>query len=386
MRNSSQQFLGPFFASFNRLSSAVGFWISSHASRSQADAQKAPTIWIDLENTPHIPFFRPIISELENRGYRVVLTARDAFQTCEMATRFGLAYTKIGRHYGQNRFMKLWGLLVRGLQLIPFVLHEKPCLGLNHGARAQILVCNLLRIPSVMMMDYEHSNFLPMMRPSWEIVPEVIPVEGLHCKRAERIRKFSGIKEDVYVPQFKPDPSIITELELNGELVVAVRPPATEAHYHNPEAEVLFETLMERLCSTEGVKVVLLPRNSAQMEKITSDHPLWFKESKVSIPRQVVDGLNLLWHSDLAVSGGGTMNREAAALGVPVYSIFRGKVGAVDRSLQAQGRLVLIESTEDVQSKIPLKRRAKDVAPDPKSCRALEDIVNHIDAIVHLPA
>src|SRR5437762_9318457 len=91
--------------------------------------------------------------------------------------------------------------------------------------------------------------------------------------------------------------------------------------------------------------------------------PHWFTGSKVVIPEKVVDGLNLLWHSDLVVSGGGTMNREAAALGVPVYSVFRGKIGAVDRNLQAEGRLILIESLEDVDHKIILKRRPKEAQP-----------------------
>jgi predicted glycosyltransferase len=341
-------------------------------------------IWIDLENTPHIPFFRPIIRELEKRGYRVVLTARDAFQTCEMATKYGLIYTRIGRHFGQNRFLKLWGLLVRSVQLIPFTLREKPCLALNHGARAQILVCNLLRIPNVMVMDYEHSSFPPLMRPDWEIVPETIWHQVRHCKRAERIRKYSGMKEDVYVPEFKPDPSIIEKLQLNGDVIVTVRPPATEAHYHNPEAEVLFERLMERICNTQGVKAVLLPRNSTQREIIMAEHPRWFQNSKVIIPTGVVDGLNLLWYSDLVVSGGGTMNREAATLGVPAYSIFRGRVGAVDRSLQAQGKLVLIENSEDVRSQIILKRRPSQTASDGKSRRALHDIVDHVDTIQKL--
>jgi predicted glycosyltransferase len=341
-------------------------------------------IWIDLENTPHIPFFRPIIRELEKRGYRIVLTARDAFQTCEMAKQYGLKYSKIGRHYGQNRVLKLWGLILRSFQLLPFVLRERPCLGLNHGARAQILICNLLGIPNVMVMDYEHSNFLPLMRPSWEIVPEVVSDEGLHCRKTKQIRKFSGTKEDVYVPDFRPDPSIIQKLQLDGAVVITVRPPATEAHYHNIEAEVLFEHFMDRIFSTPGVKAVLLPRNRAQQAKITSDHPHWFKDSKVIIPDGVVDGLNLLWHSDLAVSGGGTMNREAAALGVPVYSIFRGKIGAVDRSLQAQGRLTLIESIADVEAKILLRPRLRENAPASKPSRSLQDIVAHIDTILAL--
>jgi predicted glycosyltransferase/glycosyltransferase involved in cell wall biosynthesis len=380
------RFLHAVFSPLVRLSTTLVRHFSLRDGQSRTVAAPAPKIWIDLENTPHIPFFKPIIRELEKRNYKVVLTARDAFQTCEMATRYGLIYTKVGHHYGQNRFRKLWGLVVRSLQLIPFVLRERPCLGLNHGARAQILICNLLRIPNVMVMDYEHSKTLPLVRPWWEIVPDVVSDEGLHCRRKERIRKFSGIKEDVYVPEFSPDPSIIEKLQLNDPIIVTVRPPASEAHYHNAEADVLFESLMERICRTQGVKAVLLPRNSAQKVSIMTAHPDWFKNSKVIIPEEVVDGLNLLWHSDLAVSGGGTMNREAAALGVPVYSIFRGEIGAVDRSLQTQGRLVLIESTEDVQSKILLRRRARDRAPFPKASQALQEVVDHIDAIVKLHA
>jgi len=227
-----------------------------------------------------------------------------------------------------------------------------------------------------------------LMRPSWEIVPEVVGGEGLHCQRAQRVRKYAGIKEDVYVPEFKPDRSIVTHLQLDGDIIVTVRPPATEAHYHNSEAEVLFEKLMERIYRTSGVKAVLLPRNGAQKQKIAADHPEWFKDSKVIVPDGVVDGLNLLWHSDLAVSGGGTMNREAAALGVPVYSIFRGKSGAVDRSLQAQGRLVMIENAKDLEAKLLLQRRDKEAVPEKQSRGTLQEIVNHIDAIhrLHSPA
>ncbi|HHY86073.1 MAG TPA: DUF354 domain-containing protein [Verrucomicrobia bacterium] len=343
-------------------------------------------VWIDLENTPHIPFFKPIIRELENRGCTVVLTARDAFQTREMATQSGLPYLKIGRHYGRNRVMKVLGLLKRSMELIPFILREKPDLGLNHGSRAQILACNLLRIPTVLIMDYEHTSAPPMVRPWWEIVPEVVSQEGLHCKRTDRIRKYSGIKEDVYVPEFKPDPSIVKQLGLNGDIVVTVRPPATEAHYHNPEAEILFARFMDRIYATPGVKAVLLPRNKAQQASITAQHPEWFKDSKVIIPSGVVDGLNLLWHSDLAVSGGGTMNREAAALGVPVYSVFRGKLGAVDRSLRDQGRLVMVGTPEDVDS-IVLQRRARNASIHEQERRALHDIIEHVTAIldIHSP-
>src|ERR1043166_897958 len=317
-------------------------------------------IWIDLDNTPHVPFFKPIIRELERRGFTVVLTARDAFQVCELATQSGLKYRKIGRHYGKNRFMKIWGLAWRSLQLLPFVLRERPVMGLSHGSRGQILLCNLLRIPTIMVMDYEHAQTPPLVRPRWEIVPEVLLNESLHCKDKARIRAYRGIKEDVYAPDFRPEPSLADQLGLNsGNVIVTVRPPANEAHYHNPESETFFVEFMNRVADTPGIKVVLLPRNKNQGAQIRASWPQWFKDAKVVVPKGAVDGLNLLWHSDLVVSGGGTMNREAAALGVPVYRIFRGKIGAIDLHLEKEGRLVMVENADDVARKIKLSRRAR---------------------------
>jgi len=342
-------------------------------------------IWIDLDNTPHVPFFKPIIRELEQRGYSVVLTARDAFQVCELATRANLAYTKVGRHYGKNRILKVWGLVRRSLQLLPFVLREKPALGLSHGSRAQILLCNLLRIPTVMIMDYEFAQTPLLLRPRWEIVPGVLFNESLHCRNKDRIRTYQGIKEDVYAPEFRPDPSLREEMHLNGnDIIVTVRPPANEAHYHDPESETFFVEFMNRLCGTSSAKAVLLPRNKAQEAQIRSDWPQWFANSKVVVPTRAVDGLNLLWYSDLVVSGGGTMNREAAALGVPVYSIFRGKIGAVDRQLQSEGKMTLIERIEDVKTKIRLESRKKEAQLDAKPRQALHDIVSHVQEIIKL--
>jgi uncharacterized protein len=336
------------------------------------------TIWIDLENTPHIPFFRPIIRELEARGLRVVLTAREAFQTVEMASRYGLKFTKVGRHYGQNSVMKVAGLATRAMQLLPFIMREKPALALSHGSRGQILACNLTGIPTVLVMDYEHSRNPPMTRPRWEIVPDVITDEMLHTTDKTRARRYSGIKEDVYVPDFTPDAAIVDQLGLRDRIIVTVRPPATEAHYHNPEAEALFDAFMERVCARDDVLAVLLPRNRAQRETIETSRAHWFRDGKVIIPRDVVDGLNLLWYSDFAVSGGGTMNREAAALGVPVYSIFRGKMGAVDRGLVAQNRLVMIENVEQVASRIRIEKRVRPQGNAARNSRALADIVGHV--------
>jgi len=341
-------------------------------------------IWIDLDNTPHVPFFIPIIRELERHGHQISLTARDAFQVCEIADEKRLQYTKIGHHYGKNPFMKVFGLLWRSAQLMPFCLRQRPALAISHGARSQILLCKLLRIPAILIGDYEHSRSIPMALPKWMIAPDSL-FEHRFPGNANRVRFFRGIKEDVYVPEFKPDPSLLEELGLrHNEIVITVRPPANEAHYYNPESDVLFVELMSRICRTPGVRAVLLPRHYLQEQALRTDYPEWFKDSKTIVPSRAVDGLDLIWNSDLVVSGGGTMNREAAALGVPVYSIFRGKTGAVDRRLEQEGRLNLITSSEEVWTQILFIRRDKSRLLDNKPRPAIDDIVNYIEEIIQI--
>jgi hypothetical protein len=341
-------------------------------------------IWIDLDNTPHVPFFIPIICELERRGHQVVLTARDAFQVCELADEKGIKYAKIGHHYGKNPTKKVFGLLWRSMQLLPFCIRQRPDLALSHGSRSQTLLFNLLRLPTIDINDYEHSRTIPLAQPRWLITPKA--VAGNWPKFFEnRIRYYHGIKEDVYVPEFKPDSSLIEELGLrHDETVITIRPPANEAHYRSPESDVLFFELMSRIGRTPGVRAVLLPRNHELELALRTDHPEWFKEGKTVVPPRVVDGLNLIWHSDLVVSGGGTMNREAAALGVPVYSIFRGKAGAVDLKLEQEGRLTMIRSAEEVWTRIQFARRAKNRPPNNSPRPARDDIVNSIEDIIRL--
>jgi uncharacterized protein len=341
-------------------------------------------IWIDLDNSPHVPFFAPIIEELERRGYSFVLTARDCFQVCALADLFHLKYRRIGRHYGKNKAMKILGTMYRALQLLPIAWQEKPDLVMSHGSRSQLLAATMAKVRSLLILDYEFARPLPGLTPTWVMFPEMIPDSAVQFDGGSTL-KYPGIKEDVYVPRFRPDRSILNQLGLIGdEVLITVRPPATEAHYHNPESEELFQAVMELVERARGVKAVLLPRNAKQGETIRANWPEMFSTGKVIIPGDAVDGLNLIWHSDLVISGGGTMNREAAALGVPVYSIFRGKIGAVDRYLADAGRLILLESVESVGSRILLQRRQRPVAPRAANSPALDKIVNDVIAIIAL--
>lgn len=339
-------------------------------------------IWVDLDNSPHVPFFRPIIDELRKRNYEVLVTARDAYQVRELLEFYGVPARLIGRHYGKHKVLKGMGTCWRALAVTAGVRKEKIDLAITHGSRACVIACALLGIPDILLFDYEFAAKIPAIKPTWLMAPGVIA--DRHNGNGTQIIHYPGIKEDVYLSRFRPDYGLKARLGIPpDDLLVMVRPPATEAHYHNPESEQLLAETITRFVSTPGARILLLPRNKRQEADLRSAWPEAIARRQILIPDHVEDGLNLIWNSDLVISGGGTMNREAAALGVPVYSIFRGKIGAVDAYLADQGRLVLLETVEDVRTKIKILRR------DPhkqhlngENSPALDTIVQNIISIV----
>jgi hypothetical protein len=206
----------------------------------------------------------------------------------------------------------------------------------------------------------------------------------LPCRR-EKVLKYPGIKEDVYVGRFVPSATMLGQLGVSSEdVLVTARPPASEAHYHSDRSDQLFARFMKRACQerTERVRVVFLPRNRSQRAFYEGKFPEWFSRGQAIIPDQAVDGLNLLWNSDLVVGGGGTMNREAASLGVPVYTLFRGPMGAVDTHLRDQGRLAILENEADVDQRIIFQKRVRTGQQSREHPPALETIIRHLEAII----
>jgi predicted glycosyltransferase len=330
-----------------------------------------------------VPVFRPIIDELRRKGYEVFLTARDAYQVRELLEYYGVDGKVIGRHYGKHKLFKALGTCWRAVVLTAMVRKEKPDISVCHGSRGCLITSKLLKIPNLTLTDYEFTASVPSMRPTWLMVPSVVPDDHLGAG-GPIIMKYPGIKEDVYLSRFTPDRDLKSRLGIPPEaLVITVRPPATEAHYHNPEAEVLLKAALDRFVEDAEARIILLPRNKRQDAELRGAWRDAIAAGKILIPDHVEDGMNLIWNSDLVISGGGTMNREAAAMRVPVYSIFRGKIGAVDRYLADEGRLVLLESVEDVRTKIVAVRRHKTLqALTENYVPALETIVQHIETIL----
>ncbi len=337
-------------------------------------------IWIDLDNSPHVPFFRPIINSLNRKGYKVLITARDNSQTCELADRYLINYFRVGKHYGRNKIIKVIATINRALALAIIMRKRNIKLAVAHGSRAQVLAARFLRIPSLGISDYEYTTGLGS--PNWVMYPKVLAETSLINGKIKPLA-YPGIKEDVYLPYFEPDLSLRQYLGIRqDDILVTIRPPATEAHYHNPESERLFEAAVNWLRTFDTVRIVILPRYESQLKYLYKKWPEEIRNKKIIIPSEALDGLNLLWNSDLVISGGGTMNREAAALRVPVYSIFRGKIGAVDKWLNEQGRLELITAVEEIPNKIKVKKREIKPQADISETPALSAIIAHIENLI----
>jgi predicted glycosyltransferase len=276
------------------------------------------------------------------------------------------------------------------LQLAPMILREKPAISVSHGSRSLMLLSALLGIRSINIADYEHADFrlttwIGSTKKKWIMTPSVVPSTNFikHGMLQDHVLHYPGIKEDVYVPFFQPDPSLKAALGVDAsDILVTLRPPATEAHYHNPESEKLLMAVFELLDANPKVKTVLLPRTPKQEADLREAHPKLFAAGRIVVPKRAVNGLDLIWFSDVVISGGGTMNREAAALGIPVYSVFRGTLGAVDKHLAETGKLVLLQSAQDVRDRLQLVSRTRTLAAWSSQRATLDAVVDHVTTIL----
>jgi len=308
-------------------------------------------IWIDLANSPHVPFFRPLIADFRAGGHEVFVTARAFAQTVELAERAGMSPVVIGAHGGARLGGKAREIFGRAFALSKWTRGKRFDLAVSHNSYAQIVAARLLRTPAATLMDYEHqpANHLAFRLARRVIVPASFPAASLAKYGASdgRVRRYEGIKEDVYLADFKPDAKFADELRCLGvapeDVLVVVRPPAREALYHRFD-NTLFDDLVEFLLRHENVRIIMLARTEAQRALYREQ---WQSHARLITPTHALDGANLIAAADLVVSAGGTMNREAAALGTPAATVYAGEWAAVDEMLVREGRLQRIASLDD---------------------------------------
>ena len=308
-------------------------------------------LWIDLANSPHVPFFKALAARFVAAGHEIEVTARDFAETVPLAKAAGFQATVVGAHGGRQVSAKAGNLIGRAWALASWARKRKFDLAVSHNSYSQILAARARRMRCVTLMDYEHqpANHLAFRLASRIIVPASFPTKRLrrYGARGRKVRRYNGTKEDVYLAGFQPDPSFVKQLcELGvrrDNVLVLMRPPAYDALYHRFQNE-LFDEALTLLLEKENVRVALLPRNETQRVAYSA-----LESERLIVPAQPLDGANLIAASDLVISAGGTINREAAALGVPVASIYAGRWAAVDEALVKEGRLQRIATANDLR-------------------------------------
>src|SRR3954447_14712228 len=299
-------------------------------------------VWIDLTNSPHVLVLRPVIRVLEERGAEVRVTARDFAQTLGLCERFGIPCEPIGRHRGGRLASKGVGLLSRSAALVRWARGRRFDLAIGHGSNDISVAARLLGIRVTTAFDYEWARVQHQINCHLAhavVVPEAIPPERLapYGATPAKLQRYPGLKEEYYLADFEPDRAVLDELGLDAARPLAVvRTPPEVSLYHRFAAPV-FAQVLERL---RGEQVVVLPRTARQRAELAGHG--------FTVPEAAIDAQSLIALADLVISAGGTMNREAVALGTPVWTTFEGRLGAVDERLIAEGRLRRLARAEDV--------------------------------------
>jgi predicted glycosyltransferase len=328
-------------------------------------------VWVDCTAAAHPLVLRPVIERLEARGHEVFVTAREYGQTLGVLDRLGIPYESVGVHAGASTLRKGAAVAGRSTGLAKLVWGRRPDLALAHGSVDLAIVSWSFRISSVQMQDYEFAGWqrqVAFRAARRVLVPDSIPVERLRRVGAKerKLVRFPGLKEEYYLAGFEPDPAALDELGLDREKVlVVVRPPPETSEYH--ARNDVYDAAIRRLAGAVEVQAVVIPRTGQQAAEVRA-----MGAENLIVPASAIDAQSLIACADLVVSAGGTMNREAVALGTPVFTTFAGRMGGVDEALIAEGRLRVL----DDPAELPLRKRETPVGVrNPRDPEILVDAV-----------
>jgi hypothetical protein len=314
-------------------------------------------VWIDITAPAHVLVFRPLVRLLEQQGAEIEITAREYGQNVGLLRLHGMEAEVLGTHGGASRVGKLEAMASRLPALLRWSGGRRFDVALAHGSHELMIAARLRGVPGATTFDYEFATLqhqLGCRAARRVVVPETIPPERLsrYGVGPTKLRRYPGLKEEYYLADFEPDRSVLFTLGLDpARVLVVVRPPADVAAYHLKLVNTLFPQVLDRLGRDDAVQAVVVPRTDEQRAAVQA-----LRLPSLVIPDDAVDAQSLIALSDVVVSAGGTMNREAVALGVPVYTTFAGRLGGVDERLVADGRLHLLRAAGE----LPLVKRQRD--------------------------
>jgi uncharacterized protein len=296
-------------------------------------------VWVDFTASAHPLVFRPLVERLKAQGHEVEITARDYAQTLQLIRSHGMEATVIGHHGGRSSTGKARQMRARLKALRRWAREREFDLALAHGSHELTMTARRLGIPSSTTFDYEWAwlqHQLGCRAATRVVVPESIPPDRLarYGARPPKLQQYPGLKEEYYLSDFEPDESVLRDWQIDPErILVVLRPPPDVSLYHR-HSNPLFPQTLEHVGRLDDVHAFVIPRTEEQRDFVRS-----LELPRVIVPDEAVDAQSLIALADLVVSAGGTMNREAAALGVPVYTTYGGRLGGVDEQLIRENRL-----------------------------------------------
>ncbi|MGH7681733.1 MAG: DUF354 domain-containing protein [Candidatus Eiseniibacteriota bacterium] len=308
-------------------------------------------VWFDFENTPHVLFLEPIIKRLQSAGVETIATAKPQSQTVAVAASRGLDFEVVGGGDHKGHLKKLLFGLGRAAQLASWALSRKKPRLLVSSSRTACVAARSLGIPAIGLLDYEHAEHRPIALASKPVMmPDLFLNAELPASLSRVVGYFEGLKENLYIDDrgLDRDACRATLGIDSGDYVIVARPPAWNAHYAErvDDSAKLWLQVLRDFNSMDHTKIYLVPRDREQFEWI---HGLFDGTPRMHPFPEVMDGPALVAASDLVVSGGGTMNREAAVLGVPAWSVFTGPTPYVDECLALEGRLRWVRTSAEYE-------------------------------------
>ncbi|NOS85095.1 MAG: DUF354 domain-containing protein [Ignavibacteria bacterium] len=339
-------------------------------------------IWFDLDNSPHVPLFLPVFTELNKRGISYDVTARDFAQTLDLLKMWDVQHTAIGAHGGKSKIKKIINLFQRKAELSKYIKGKyrnnvKPALAVSHGSRTQLVASRSLGIKTLLMMDYEFTETRIFNRYADVILaPVFIPNERFSSNGIDlkKVIRYNGFKEELYLCSFAALPDFRKSIGVDeNEVLAVVRPPGMLGNYHDSRSEELLIHALNHLSSHKNCVVLITSRSQKDRDYINANVS---KKNNIRFLEKAVDGLELVSTADIVLSGGGTMNRESALLGTKTFSIFTGKRPYLDEYLAELGRLKFIETKQEIES-IAVERITEKV-----SYEFNKNIVNDVTDII----
>lgn len=329
-------------------------------------------IWFDIDNTPHVNFFKPFVKHFGVTHDLIFSLKQFAEVEKLFHSEIGMDYQMIGKHKGGSKIMKVIGVGQRTIQLLAKM--EKFDLKISIGGDSSNLCAKIRGKKSVTFDDNETA-------PNWRYSPftdfafwpvaideKVIFNQGFKPSKTYR---YNGFKEDVYIADYQPDPQFLTHLPFDNYVVV--RPENILANYVGLKRTIVPELV--DLLVDKGINVLYLPRYK-------HDFGLVKPSNSIFIPPNPLNGLDVCYYADAVLTGAGTLAREAACLGTPAVSFFAGKkLLMVDQAMIREKKMFFSRNPSDIVNYLSNSSKKNPAFEKSKSVK--EEVFSVLDELIN---